>query len=129
MVDRDAARDYEDCSMNALPCINSMHADSHAHRLGVEAEIEAEIERRTAEKKAAYRLDVEILSDAFGDVAATLGEYDKRYSKTQNPVAASFLLAVFNGTDDLECMRLIRDGMARYIDDMAADEASDEVHS
>ena len=115
--------------MSVIPCINSMRADSHANQLGIKAEMEADIERRTSEKQAAYRLDVEILSDAFGDVAATLGEYDKRYSKMQNPMSASFLLEIFNGTDDLECVRLIREGMARYIDELAADEASDEVNA
>ena len=112
--------------MNAIPCVHSLEADMHAARMGEDAAREAEVERLTGELEASYRHDVEILADAFGEVAGTIGDYDKRY-RNNHPQSAQFLTDVFNATDDLECMRLIRKGMVEYIRQRAEMDAEAKV--
>lgn len=112
--------------MSALPCINSLAADLHAARMGHDAAREAAVEALIPELESSYQFDVEILSDAFADVAGTVGEYDKR-NRSNDPRAAQFLTAAFNGTDDAACMQLIRQVMREYIRSAAENEAENKV--
>lgn len=117
--------------MNALPCINTLHADSHADERGREEAREQAVEARAEQLQVEMWQDLSELSDAFDDVAYKMGQYrsakDPNKRHANHPKAATFLTLIRDGSDDLELARMLRAEMRDYISDTAGNRAEEEM--
>ncbi len=112
--------------MSALPCVSDL-AQRMLDRMGDEEARAAHIARRAAEIAEGHWRDLESVSDFLANASAGIGHY--RHGRVPHPRAVEFLTLLRDGTDDLRCMRLLREAMRQECFERAELDAEDEVAS
>lgn len=112
--------------MNAQPKFTNLGPGDFSDTRREEAVAREEaINARAEQLVAEMWQDPEYLTDALGDAIGTVGYYRK--DKANHPLAMTVLTLLRDGSDDIECMRIIREAAKDYIRDTASDRAEEEM--
>lgn len=113
--------------MNALPKFTGLGPGDFSDTRREEAVArEDAVNDRAAQLAKDMWQDPEYLTDALDDAICHVGYYRSK-ARSNHPQAMTVLMLLRDGSDDIECMRIIREAAQKYINEHAMDIAEEEM--